>query len=74
MASLLILPGTDCFEETLAASQFFLSSEAFQRQGDALVQDSQTGLYRKANAAEVFDYFYGGEYDETLERFECDEP
>lgn len=64
----LILPDSDDFRDTLDLAPMLLKAKS----DTALVQDSETGLYREANAEEVFEYFHGGEYDETLERFSDD--
>jgi hypothetical protein len=67
--SLLILPGTELYAETLANSHLFLRSKVMRKTQNAQIQDSVSGLYREANAKEVFDYFYGGEYEETLDNY-----
>lgn len=37
-------------------------------QGGAFVVDSVTGIMREANAQQMREYIYGGEYDERLEQ------
>lgn len=65
----LILPQHPEFRETLDNAHIFFKA----KEGVALVQDAETGLYREATAKEVFDYAYGGELDECCDRFGDDE-
>lgn len=73
--SLLILPGSEEFEDTLAMSlPIGWQHTANANSGDyGFVVDSQTGLLRIENSAGVREYVNGGEYDERLELIEDDD-
>jgi hypothetical protein len=67
---MLILPGDPFFYETLATpppnwwNSFPMETEI------ALVSDSETGILRPASPDELWDYLYGGEYEEIEEKNE----
>jgi hypothetical protein len=67
--SLLILPGTELYADTLANSHVFMRLGCANNPQNAQIQDVDTGLYRDATIEQVFEYAYGGEYDDVLEKY-----
>lgn len=68
----LILPGDPGFDETLSTSlPTGWEQQRAQNAGECFfVADAETGLLRPANARELDDYLYGGEYDQRLASFD----
>ena len=73
--SLLILPGSLEYEETLGRSlPPDWQQRAFKAYGAfTFVADSETGLLRVADPDETDEYVYGGEYEERLLAIEEEE-
>jgi len=65
---MLILPGHPLFDLTLATARPpGWADHSHDGEGVAMVVDPDSGLMRPANAKEVDEYVWGGEYDERLE-------
>jgi hypothetical protein len=64
---MIILPGDPLFDETLATPPPNWWNSKPMETEIALVCDSQSGLMRPASPEELWDYVYGGEYEERLQ-------